>query len=697
MNTLNKNRRFRLSALLLWVVWSSLFLFNSDRIFAEEPQPEGGRQQLNPAETPEALWEQAMAAFGVQDYETAAKLYIYIEEEFPESSSPPGSALWEAAQLYKTLALASTNPNWERVRDLFRRIGTDYPQSPYAAEAYFEVGVAHFHMRFFREALTYFKLFDERYPKSPLSPRVEYWRAKTLAEIGRLDEAIGLYERIVKDATQDFQIQVLLSMAAAFDAKKDHLKELRIYENILVKYPTYYQENFELFINLGKAYFKTGEEAEGLKQLFYYMNVVEDPRHKAEVLFELAESYLRQDNQATAQKLYAKIVEEGEPGERAVVLALFRQAEYLDDPGRKLSKWQKRGDPADPAGDQPYLAVLDSYHTEPIAQDARFGLFLRYQARDNFEFAAEIGKGYLRYDSPGVTAAKKNDSAGQVLLYLVEELLKQKEFQKVFELYQTQYRHVANYKNGRLLYLVGQALEALSLYEQASVVYYRALGLPLSDQDKINLYYRRAEAYLAQKDLASADRLLKHLRKIYKGKIDVGEVYYLSGRLFEEQGGFKEALSMYDDAIAVLTFPEKKHLYGKARLRMLFALEQYEEVLEGLDKYGKDGWLAGEDLQDWYVKLGDVLRRHNDKQGAVDVYLAAVDKNMPQSGEVAQNIHLYLGDLFFNMGKMDKSRFHFQKAASGPNVLWQKLARERLNRVDIEQTVSDVNSLLDQS
>ena len=142
--------------------------------------------------------------------------------------------------------------------------------------------------------------------------------------------------------------------------------------------------------------------------------------------------------------------------------------------------------------------------------------------------------------------------------------------------------------------------------------------------------------------------------------------------------------------------PDKKHLYGKARLRTLFALEKYEEVLDGLDKYKKEGWLSGEDLQHWYVKMGDVLRRHDDKQAAVDVYLSAVDENMPQSGEVAQNIHLYLGDLFFNMGKMEKSRFYFLKAASGPDSLWQELARERLNQVDINQTVSDIGSLLDQ-
>lgn len=684
-------------SLLLWAVAFCLLLFYSGQVSAEEPQSSQElqpQQQVQIVETPETLLEDAETAVEQENIEKGARLFLRIHKKFPNAPQAEES-FWKGAQLYKKVSLASAEPNWEQVRDLFRKFGLDYPESQHATEAYFEVGVAHFYMRFFREALTYFKLFAERYPESSLVPRARYWQARTLFEIGRLDEAIKMFQELVKTKDRDFQIQVLLRLGEAFDAKKDYRRALKSYTDIMTKYPKYYFGDFDLLINLGKAYFKVGKEEPGRKQLFYYLNVAEPFPRKAEVLFELAESFLRQEIHATAQKLYARVVEEGRAGERAVVLTLFRQAEYLDDPDRKLSKWQKRGDLTDPAGDQPYLAVLDSYHAESIAQDVRYGLFLRYKARDNFEYASEMGKGYLRYDSLGITAARKPDSAGQVLIYLAEELLKRKEYQKIYELYHTDYRHVVKYKQGRLLYLVGQALEALSLYKQAAVVYYRALGLPLSDKDKVDLYYRRVEVYLALKDWVSADRLLKHLRNIYKGKKEAGEVYYLSGRLYEEQGRVKDALPMYDKAITILTLPDKKHLYGKARLRTLFALEKYEEVLDGLDKYKKEGWLSGEDLQHWYVKMGDVLRRHDDKQAAVDVYLSAVDENMPQSGEVAQNIHLYLGDLFFNMGKMEKSRFYFLKAASGTDSLWQELARERLNQVDINQTVSDIGSLLD--
>jgi len=276
----------------------------------------------------------------------------------------------------------------------------------------------------------------------------------------------------------------------------------------------------------------------------------------------------------------------------------------------------------------------------------------------------------------------------------MEELLQKKDYEAVYYLYRDEHNTVTACENGRLLFLVGQALEAMALYDQAAVVYYRALGLKLTDPEKADLYFRRAEVYLAKKDWASANRLLAYLQENYKGKPEAGEIYYLSGRLSEEQGKYTEALAYYDKVTPPIAYPARKPAYAQGRLRMLFALEEYDEFLEALGQYKQDGWLAGEDLQDWYTRLADSLRHHDDKQAAIKIYLSAVGKDMPQEREEAQRVHLYLGDLFRIIGDKEKSRTFFKKAVAGPNSLWSKVARTKLNDVDINVLTDEVATVL---
>lgn len=634
-------------------------------------------------ETPASLWDAAIAARKADELGQASRLFLRYYEKYRKTDKAQ-EALWQAALTKKQLALVTTPPEWEAVRNLFRMYSTDFPDAEHSQEAYFEIGVSHYRMKYYREALIYFNLFGQRYPDSALTPQVRYWQGKTMVTVGRFDEAAAVYQEVLKSEDRTLRILAMIGLGETYSAIGRNSKALQTYLSIMREYPKYYYEDLDFLVNLGNAYFKVGKEQQGREQLFYFLNMTEQPQRRAEVLFDLAESYHRLGEDASAQKLYANVIEEGKPGERPVVLALFRQAEFLDDPDKKLSKWQKRRDPTDPAGDVPYRVVLDNYHADPIAQDARRALFLRYKARGNFEYASEVGKSYLRNDAPGLMAGESKDFSNLILLYLAEELLAKKEFEKLFHLYEIEHRHVKTLDSGHFLFLVGQALEALSLYDQAGVVYYRALSLPIADQEKVALYFRRAEVYLAQKNTKAADLLLKYLRDIYQDSKNIGEVYFLSGRLSEMEGRSAEALNYYTKVAAAPTFPEKKNLYAQGRLRQMFRLALYDEMLDALSSYRQEQLLEAAELQSWYRRLGDELRRI-DEQKTFAAYLAAVSEDMPREVEAAQHIHLNLGDMFYRLGEVDKGRDHLVKAQQGPDMLLKKRAQERLNQVEIDQ------------
>ena len=649
---------------------------------AAESKPPPPAQVAVPVETPAEVWQEAVDAVKGGDLAKAASAYQRYYEKFRDAGQAE-EALWQAAQNLKQLALQSPTPQWDKVRDIFRRYGADFPKSKRSAEAYFEVGYAHYRMRFYREALIYFKLFLERYPDSPLRDRARLAQADTLFAVGRVAEALDIYTKVSESGDEEIKAKALMGLGELMAASKDPVGALKTFATLFEKYPDYHHRNPELLRKLGYVYLRVGKEEDARRSLFHYLNLAENASDRGEILFELGESYLRGGDGMTALKLYERILEDDAREDRIAVLARFRRAEFMDNLERKAVKGMHAADLSDPEGDKPFLAAIEAYPDDPIVQDARRALFLRYQARNNPESAADIGWSYLHHDKAGSASGKKENFSGKILLYLGEGFLARKEYDKLYQLYLAEYRHIKDLDNGRFLYVVGQALESLSLLDQASAVYFRAQGLPLSDEDKADLYSRRAEVYLLQKNLAAADRLLRYVQEIYRETEYLGEFHYLTGKLNEAQGKKKEALAWYVKATTISPVPAKIKVYVEARLRMLATLGMYGEGIEVLARSQKNQWLGVEALQDWYREFGDGLAGE-DSRAAIAAYLAGVNGDMPKDTKAAQQIHLQLGELFSKAREIEKGRGHLQKAQAGPDELLKKKAKSILNQIEID-------------
>ena len=654
-----------------------------EQSWAKEAAPPSAKaEKAAPVEIPADVWQEAVEAAKAGDLAKAAAAYQRYYEKFRETEQAE-EALWQAAQSMKQLTIKSATPEWDKVRDIFRRYGADFPKAKRAAEAYYEVGYAHYRMRFYREALIYFKLFLTRYPDSPLLDQARLAQADTLFAVGKVAEALEIYKKVSESGNDEIKAKAMMGLGEMMAASKDPVGALQTFAALFEKYPDYHYRDPQLLRKLGYVYLRVGRDEDARNSLFHYLNLAENPVDRGEILFELGESYLRGGDGRTALKLYERVLEDGTREDRIAVLAKFRRAEYMDNPERRMAKGQPAPDLTDPEGDKPFLAVVEAYPGEPITQDARRAMFLRYQARNNAESAADIGGSYLHHDKPGLASGKKENFSGKILLYLGEGFLARKEYEKLYQLYVAEYRQVSILDNGRFLYLVGQALEALSLLDQASVVYFRAQGLPLADEDKADLYSRRAEVYLLQKNMAAAERLLCYARDIYKDSEYLGEFHYLTGKLHEAQGKKNEALACYVKATTVAPVPAKIKVYVEARLRMLATLGLYPEGAEVLSRSRQNKWLGPEALQGWYREFGDGLAGQG-AQSAINTYLAGVDGDMPKDSKAAQQIHLQLGDLFRKAGEMEKGRGHIQKAQAGPDELLKKKAKTILNQIEID-------------
>ncbi|MFA6465366.1 MAG: tetratricopeptide repeat protein, partial [Desulfurivibrionaceae bacterium] len=286
-----------LQALPLFILFGLSLLFGGvqpEPGWAKEAEPSPPPPQAAvPVETPSEVWQEAAEAAKGGDLAKAASSYQRYYEKFRDAGQAE-EALWQAAQCLKQLAMQSPTPQWDTVRDIFRRYGADFPKSKRSAEAYFEVGYAHYRMRFYREALIYFKLFLERYPDSPLRDQARLAQADTLFAVGRATEALDIYKKVSESGNEEIKAKALIGLGELMAATKDPVGALKTFATLFEKYPDYHHRDPALLRKLGFVYLRLGREEDARNSLFHYLNLAENPSDRREILFDLGESYLRE-------------------------------------------------------------------------------------------------------------------------------------------------------------------------------------------------------------------------------------------------------------------------------------------------------------------------------------------------------------------------------------------------------------------
>lgn len=658
----------------------------------KEGEKEGGKETEAPVEEVkppplDALWAEAQHLLQLGDTAGAARVLYLVHYYYPEDKKGEPS-LWQAAHLQKELVQAGKDADWSKVLDRFRRYLDFYPKSPKAAEAYFEIGKTYQAMRYYREALTYFKLFMERYPDSPLVLQAMRWYRNSMLRAGHGEDAEKVFQAWQQSAEATVRRMGEAGGGNLKSIQGDYQGALTVYEKIMAEAPDFQVADPDILRYAGVANLRLGKTEAGREQLYHYLTLAGMVAERPEVLVELAESYFKTEDHSAAQKLYRQVIAEGSGSERSVLLSQLRIAQYLDNDEITLAKWQRHNDLTDEEGDRPYLAVLEKFFRDPVAQDARFGMFKRYQARGELDKAYDVGRNFLRGAAPDPNNALLGKQVGQILLYLVEELLNKKKYQPVYDLYADEYRHIKDFPSAKLQTMMGQAMEALNFHEQAAAFYYLALKWPLTDKEKDELYFRRAEVYLAGKDYEALDRLLIYLRKTYQGRPEAGEVARYSAKLSAARGQLDQATQYYDETLKQPATAEKQAQTAAEALALMVREGRFAQAETTLDKGVADNWITVEAQQGWLLRIGNGWRQKGELAKAAAVYQKGLAEGLPSKGETVQELHLYLGDVFFAQGEEKQGLVHYQAAGQGENPLWKKMADERLTQHELDKEMA---------
>ena len=638
------------------------------------------------------LWDQA-TSFYLQGDEAQAALYFkHYWKTYPETDRAE-EALWRAANLYKQVTGRQNNPDWARVKNLYRAYTLDFPQSDKLSVAYFEVAYSYFNMGYFREAANYYSLFLKDFPSHPKRNEALFMRARANLKIGKYKKGWQDYDRLRTSGVKHYELLGEAGIGHIHFTQGGWHDALGIFKRILRIKPDFYIDDPEVLHDMGFAAIEVGDVHDGQEYLLHYINIVDRATLSPQVYFELAESFLADGRIEGARMFYERVLELADSSKKTYILSQFRLAQYKAAHLQKLSK-KEREEIIKKRGDVPFQVVLDELFTDPRAQESRYDLFHRYCQRQSWKLAYSMGKSYLRYDAPDDKRDEVLQKLGDIIFEQFLALSKEKKNQKIRDLYAAEFPVVSEYQQAKLLILVGKTFEMDGLYDQASVVYYRALALNLDDKEKKDLYFRRARVYLANNDLVSAQRLLKYLRRIYQEKIGIGHVNLLSGQLREQQKRPEDALGFYKMAVEASSEIDNRAASAVPYLRLLFEVGDMSKVSPLLAMFQKEDWLEPNILQYWYGRLGQYQEAQGRLRDATQTYKRALADGMPEKSVEAQPIHLYLANLLVADGLLQEALEYYRKAMAGQNGAIKRLAESKMMAAKIQTSLAGVEPML---
>ncbi|MBU0673569.1 MAG: tetratricopeptide repeat protein [Proteobacteria bacterium] len=623
----------------------------------------------------------------------AIKAFLAFQSTYPDDPRA-SEALWLAALLNKEIASVEQSPNWESVRDFFRDLAITYPDAPQAPAAYLEVIAAHLKMHLYREALGYLNIFLEKYPQSAEFPNGIKEKARVLMKIGKISEARELCLAYLKKDEITFR-ELEWVMAEIYLEEGQLELTIQTADRLMGYFPDISQERLDAIRIKGLALLDGADSkarAEGRSLLFYFVNVSGSSGDTFEIMAKIAENYLRDGEETAARLLYKKIVESVSTDEYPKILSRFRLV-WLVDRSIPDEQWSTYLTTAPSAEDTVYQNFLEGFYTDRAAQDARYGLLKRFEARGDSEQAYDLGQRYLQQGG-GLFEAQILVVMEGILARKMQSLLDSQSYSDLYDLYKREYPVIRQAGKGRPLLLTGRALEGLGLLKQAALVYYRALALSLTDEEKSELYFRRAGIYLATGDLVASERLLKFMRRLYADHPRSGEIYALSGRLRERQNRMDDALLFYKFAIEKGGPPASLADALVNRIRLLLAQDRLDESVDLLTQADEKQWLLPESFQEIYAHLGKVAIRLENNEMARWAMESALSEG-GDSGEQIQEIHLLLGDVYVKLGLVELGLKQYEMARNGDDSRLSTLARERIMQAGIEKSLVNVSGILE--
>ncbi len=531
----------------------------------------------------------AFEAFNKSHYEEASLLFSEFFESYNLFDELYASAKYYQAKSYLNLGRL----NEAVVNFVF--LADNFHWTNHRVHSLFELGIIYYQLRNFDESRKRMTQLLDYYPISEYTGSALYWIGESFASEGKIEEAILFLENAINDKRKNKFIDYsIYSLANLYEKIGDYENAVNYYDRLLSFYPNS-KLNLDAQIRIGICYFKLKDYQTAIIEFNNPNLERSDEKSRAEVLYMLANSYLRVEEYSNAEKKFLELIENFPSSEffrdaqYGLAWSYFQQKKYNEafrifdfisngDDSLAIKSFFWKAEVKRYAGKEDealniFKSFLDKFPDDKLAQDAQFSIGLIYISKGN------------------------SDLASKFLLSAKSEVNKE--------------------IRAKALTSLGEIELNKNSFKTAENFFKEALNIkPTSDYIKLRAILGLAIAKYWMKDYNGSLSNLIEIEKIDKS-FEVQKVNYYYAENYFALKNYKEALNRFQNSLGNDEKINELSIYGKAYC--YFNLGDYDNSALSFSEFIKN-FRKSKFYDDAYLKVADSYFGSKNFQSASRIY-----------------------------------------------------------------------------
>lgn len=564
---------------------------------------------------------------------------------------------------------------WIKAERLFQDALITYPKSSYVPYGYSGIGMIQKNLNSVSAAEGYFNIVKQGYLAYSGLPEVMYHLAEIYDQKGYLDKALKYYKQVFEDTVENNYIpDAGIGYGKSLFKKRQYLDSLTVLTYVVEANPKKVYADPQLLLHIGNANFEIGESKIARQNLTRVLNLFPEINDPDVILSKIGDTYGMENNQEKAVKVY-ELVREKYPDSNGYITSSIGIARYLTKDHEKV---------------EIYKMIKEKFPENSYARIAMMRLAEIYQANGEYNKCIKEIEDLLSTHPRGLRyeAVKLMQRAYEALF---QKQLKSDEYTKVLNRYELEHTRIDKMGSRKIALSVGLAYLEAKLYEESfnhlinaykqykrssrSAQLLLGLGVAMEESgrkdDALKLFNafskrftksrhrgdvlsRAGGIYLEKNKYKLSSQKFNEAYKISKSHLDKGKILILHSDVYEKKGDMKTASTLREKAIKEIA---------------LASGENYDVLTDAYKELGRT-----------YVSLKKYIK-------SADAYLKAL--SFSKDDQEKANLGFLLGDAYQKGNIIPKAKEAFKQVVSTYDTIWARLAQQRLNTLELAQTVQN--------
>ena len=636
-------------------------------------------------------YESALKLFQNKNYGEALVAFQQFQQKYRESPFLANAA-YMIAETQHNLAKQESYPNYEEALSAYQYAMRTYPDSQFYDHALFKTAAIYEELDYTLEARTIYEKGTQKDKSSRYNIARETGLGLMLIREDKLEEAYETFQVLLRKAPKNADARKgLFQIAQRYYEARNFSKALKIFEDVVKRWPDELNEQPEVNFTLGEIHFNRKQYAQARKYYFNLVNLAPESPNAHRGLNRIGDTYLLENDGMPALTVFNKSYGIN-TGSAESQYAQIR----LADIGTRF--------PALPVKNlvieiSPYYHPYRTYdevaknpQSQDILAEATFSRGTAYYREQRYLEAIEEFKRLLPFEDDSKYHQSGKKYLQLSMVQLIDQYARQGGHLPVLYAY-------ADYLNlgiGELNRVqtqlqIGESYKAIGLNSEALKFFEKVKFADVNGAYTDRLFLDLGEVHLHENRFKEAERVAQTFINTYKTSARLPEAKIILARAYLGQKQYDRSIEIFDQLLnsknveaANIHYLMAETWFARQDLRN--AARSYRSAIDSYDRTIRH---PPDYVQSAYYKLGMVLsmQRHNEK--SLDALMAG-RKLFPEHRLRGWADYLIVNNLD-RLQKKEQAKSELKTlVAENRNDLLQKAAQSHLKVIDWEKRLKDL-------